>query len=79
MCPHLSCGGGDSLQLSRVARLRGGGKSSTVYIVDDSNESPGARGVSGVVDGLSSNEEAAATAGAAKKRRWLLGASEHDG
>lgn len=80
VCPRLSCGSGEALRLSRVARLRGGGQSSTVDVADDSNESACARGLGGVVDELSSTEEAAATAaGAAKKKRWLLGASEHDG
>ena len=79
ICPHRSCASGDSLRLSRIARLRGGGQSSTVYIADDSNESPDTRSISGVaVDGLSSTEEAT-TAGGAKKKRWLLGVSEHDG
>lgn len=76
----MSCGTGESFRLSRVTRLRGGGQSSTVYIADDSNESPGARGVDGVaVDELSSPEEATIAPLAASKKRWLLGVSEHDG
>lgn len=80
VCPRLSRGSGESLRLSRVARLRGGGQSSTVYTTDDSSEGPGARGIGRVADELLTVAEATATAaGAAKKKRWLLGASEHDG